>query len=331
MEFILILVLIGFGLYFFNKKKKGKSPNSPSDFKMGTDYAFGLGFPQMDALAAEAFTATAKTGDVNAYAALGNMYSRGVHFKQDYEEAYKWLKLAADAHHPTAMYQLAIFYIEGYGIPKDVNEAVRLLKESANLGEPSAQSALGMLYELGEYGLEKNARESLNLYMKSAKGNNAFSQYKVGDAYVEGNLLSKDVDKAFEYWSKAAENGNIQAMRRLRVFYLDGIDHIKPNMELASHWTKKAAMLDDCESQRDLGGDYLLGACGEVDYEQAAFWSRKAAEKGDAQAQYTLGIMLKRGFLGGADDLEEAKHWFELAASQGYESALEELKLMSES
>ena len=329
METIVIILLLGVGYYIYKKNSKVDAPvKTSADFKMGTNYAFGLGFPKMDALAAEVFTAQAKKGDVDSYAALGNMYARGIHFKKDYEEAYKWLKLASDSGHATAMFELSKFYIEGYGIPKDEKESIRLLKKSAELGEPSAQSMLGIIYEVGGFGLSVDEKESLNWYMKSAKGNDALAQLKVGDAYMEGNLLSKDAEKAFEYWTKSAENNNIDAMKRLRLFYIDGVDNVEANLELAHAWTVKAAELDDCESQRKLGGDFLLGTCGKVDYEQAAIWSKKAADKGDAQAQYTLGVMYKRGFFQGGADLVEAKEWFQLAASQGLQQAIDELELL---
>ncbi len=328
MEYIVTILAAFIIIYFYKSKTKKSIVKTSADFKIGTDYAFGLGFPEMDALAAEVFTASAKNGDVDSYAALGNMYAQGIHFKKDYEEAYKWLKLAADSGHATAMFELAKFYSEGYGIPKDKKMVVSLVKKSAELGEPSAQQLLGVLYQLGEYGIEKDDSESLGWYMKSAKGNNALAQLKVGDAYLEGNLLSKDVDKAFEYWNKSAEKHNIDAMKRLRAFYLEGIDNIKANLDIASNWTLKAAELDDCESQRQLGLDFLLGTCGTIDYEKASIWSKKAADKGDAQAQYTLGVMYKRGLFEGGVDLDEAKQWFHKAALQGFEPALNEMKLL---
>lgn len=329
MEIILIIILAVVGFYFYRKNYKKVAPvKTSSDFKMGTDYAFGFGFPKMDALAAEVFTISAKNGDVDSYAALGNMYARGIHFKKDYEEAYKWLKLAADSGHATAMFELSKFYIEGYGIPIDEERSMLLLKNAADLGEPSAQFLLGLIYEVGRFGLLKNETESLNWFMKAARLENSEAQVKVGDAYLDGKLISKNAEKGVEYWIKSAEHNNIMAMKRLRVFYIDFFDDIPPNLELAFYWTNKAALLDDTESQRLLGGDFLLGTCGKVDYEQASVWSKKAADKGDAQAQYTLGVMYKRGFFLGGVDLIEAKQWFGMAASQGFQLAIDELKLL---
>lgn len=330
MEFLFLLILGAIGYYFYkNKSKKEKTIKSSSDFKMGTNYSFGLGFPKMDALAAEVFTDSAKKGDVDSYAALGHMYARGIHFKKDYEEAYKWLKLASDSDHATAMFELAKFYIEGYGIPKDDEKAISLLKRSSELGEPTAQFFLGLIYQAGGFGLKKNEKESLNWFMKSAKLNNSEAQVKVGDAYLDGELISKDTSKAFEYWLKSAENNNLDAMKRLYVYYVDGIDEIQPNLKLVLHWTTKAAELGDSESQSKLGQGYLLGTYGVVDYEKAAFWLFKAVEKDDRYAQYALGIMYKKGFFKEGVDLDKAIEWFALSAAQGLQESIDELELLA--
>lgn len=93
MEMIILLIIIAVVAAIVISKKRDKKeqhPKTTADFKMGTDYTFGRGIPALDKLAAEIFSATARNGDIDACAALGYMYSRGIHFKQDYEEASKW-------------------------------------------------------------------------------------------------------------------------------------------------------------------------------------------------------------------------------------------------
>lgn len=325
---LFLVLLIGIGIIYFYKKhyKKKEEPiKTTPDFKMGTDYAFGLGFPQMDKLAAEVFTKVAKAGDVDAYAALGNMYSRGVHFKKDYEEAIKWYRLAADAGHATATYELSCCYMEGYGVPIDMKESISLLVKAAQLGEPTAQSLLGTIYELGEYGFNKDATESLSWYMKAAQQGNLLAEMKVGDAYIEGKLIHPDQAKGIEYITKAAEKNYIQAILRLGLYYDQGLQNFLPNPELSFEWYMKGALLGDTACEYSVGFDYLTGKGVEKDDKEAAIWIVKAADKGHANAEYTVGVMLLRGIHFGVD-VEEAKVWFNKAASQGLEQASEELR-----
>ena len=327
-EFVLFLVIFVGILYFFKtryNRNNESPPKTSADFKMGTDYAFGLGFPELDKLAAEAFTAMARNGDVDSYAALGNMYSRGVHFDKDYEESAKWYRLAADAGHATAMSELAVLYIDGLGVPKNSEEAVSLINKAANLGEPTAQSRLGMFYEAGAYGLDEDLTESLSWYMKAAQQGNSFSELKVGDAYVVGALIHLDVKKGIEYITKAAEKGYIAAIERLGTYYDQGLEGLAPNPVLSFEWYMKGAELGDASCEYGVGFDYLTGKGVEKDYEEAARWILKSAEKGYVEAEYTIGIMVLRGIYF-ESDIENSKDWFRKAAAQGHESALEELK-----
>ena len=120
-------------------------------------------------------------------------------------------------------------------------------------------------------------------------------------------------------------------MKRLKVFYYEGIENINANLELSSSWTLKAAELDDTECQRESGFNFLMGSGVKIDYEQAYIWSKKAADKGDAQAQFTIGIMYKRGFFEDGVNIDAANEWFEMAASQGFQLAIDELNQIQNS
>jgi TPR repeat protein len=54
---------------------------------------------------------------------LGVMYMKGQGVEQNYEEAGKWLRKAAENRLPQAQYKLANLYTEGKGVPKDFESA----------------------------------------------------------------------------------------------------------------------------------------------------------------------------------------------------------------
>lgn len=54
---------------------------------------------------------------------LGVMYMKGQGVEQDYEEASKWLREAAEKSVPQAQYKLANLYTEGQGVPQDYEYA----------------------------------------------------------------------------------------------------------------------------------------------------------------------------------------------------------------
>lgn len=161
MTILVIVAILAAIVVYRRRDKRNDHLKTAAEYKMGTIYTFGRGIPAMDRLAAERFSVTARSGDVEACAALGYMYSRAIHFKRDYEEAFKWYSLAAEAKHPTATYELGVLFLEGHGAPRNESKAGSLIKTAAILGYSQAQSTLGMLYEAGECGLDENQPESL--------------------------------------------------------------------------------------------------------------------------------------------------------------------------
>ena len=97
--------------------------------------------PEIDALRARGVP-----GDVEAQVTLGLMYFFGDGVPQDYAEAVRWLRQAADQEHANAQYNLGVMYAEGRGVPQDEAEAVRWYRLAAAQGLAGAQFNLGFMY-----------------------------------------------------------------------------------------------------------------------------------------------------------------------------------------
>jgi len=61
---------------------------------------------------------------------------------QDYGEAVRWYRMAADKGNATAMLNLCLLYELGAGVPGDVAKARRWLTKAADLGDPRARDLL---------------------------------------------------------------------------------------------------------------------------------------------------------------------------------------------
>jgi len=68
---------------------------------------------------------------------------------QDYAEAARWLRLAANQGHAAAQSTLAYCYANGLGIPQDHAEARQWYHLAADNGDDDAQNTLGDIYALG--------------------------------------------------------------------------------------------------------------------------------------------------------------------------------------
>lgn len=85
----------------------------------------------------------AKRGNAEAQYNLGLAYSKGDGVPQNYSEAAKWYRLAAEQGHAAAQCNLGLYYLYGWGVYKDRQEAVRWLRQARSL--PEAQLVLLMM------------------------------------------------------------------------------------------------------------------------------------------------------------------------------------------
>ena len=81
------------------------------------------------------------------------------------------------------------------------------------------------------------------------------------------------------------------------------------------------------DAQGLLGYLYQKGLGVEIDYDKAKHWLELAASQGDTYSQVNLGILYADG-LGVEQDYEKAKYWYEKAAEQGDDVAKENLEIL---
>ena len=155
------------------------------------------------------------------------------------------------------------------------------------------------------------ADTSLTSLQYAAEGGHPIAQWKLGRMYADGNGVTQDDVRAFEYFSRIA-NAHAEdspsapqaaivanAFVALGRYYLNGIPNskIKSDPERAKEMFSYAAMyFGNADAQYDLARLYLKSAgTSRDDFRYGARWLGLAAQKGQHQAQATLGQMLFNG------------------------------------
>ena len=72
-----------------------------------------------------------------------------------------------------------------WGIPQDFPEAVKWLRQAAEQGKADAQSKLAWMYKNG-LGVLQSYSEAVNWYRLAAEQDNAYAQASLGDMYANG-------------------------------------------------------------------------------------------------------------------------------------------------
>ena len=113
------------------------------------------------------------------------------------------------------------------------------------------------------------------------------------------------------------EQNNISAILGLAYRYDKVKDYAK-----AFEWFMKAAEQGDIHAQFQVGSRYDNGKGVEENYEKAFEWYMKAAKQGYSYAQFAVGSMYVNGD-GVEKNYEKAKEWLSYAAKQGIKDAQE--------
>ena len=144
----------------------------------------------------------------------------------------------------------------------------------------------------------------------AAEKGHALAQWKLGRMYAEGDGVTQDDLKAFQYFrgiadSHAEDNPDTPQSRfvanafvALGHYYLDGIPKtaIKRDPDRAREmFAYAASYFRDSDAQYYLARLYLDGVGAPHDPRQAARWFGLSAQKGQCQSQAMLGAMLFAG------------------------------------
>lgn len=87
-------------------------------------------------------------------------------------------------------------------------------------GDPNQQYDLGIIYDFGWHGIQKDGQKAFEWYAKAAEQGDAKAQNRVGWMYYEGRAVEKDDQKAIEWWEKAADQESAEAHYHLgNVYY----------------------------------------------------------------------------------------------------------------
>ena len=105
------------------------------------------------------------------------------------------------------------------------------------------------------------------------------SNYDLGIQYYK----KKDFKTAFNYFTKSANNNNVESQYILGYFYTGGIG-TKRDLNQSLKWYKKASLNGHTNAQVNLGFMYIAGYGTKVDYSKAAYWIKKAKDQNAPEA-----------------------------------------------
>ncbi len=214
------------------------------------------------------------------------------------QRAVDWFLAAAHRGDENAMGNLGFAYRDGWHPDdEDLHEAFGWFQKGSESGDTESKVALGDFY-----------RPVLKEPLKSKYA----------------RVTDPDADKAINFYTEAADWDHPGATRQIGIASRDGWHPDGKDMQKAFDWFRKAAELNDAGAMGSLGHFYQpgLGEPWKTDYGQvvapsaakAVEWFDRAADKGGAYAMMKLGFAFRDGWHPDGKDLQKAFDWFTKAA-----------------
>lgn len=116
-------------------------------------------------------------------------------------------------------FRIGQMYFQGHGVPQDYNEAVKWFRLAAEQGYDLAQGVLGAFYSIGEY-VTQNHSEAVKWLLLAADQGQAEAQFFLGLSYRLAQGVTQDISEAAKWYRLAADQGHVEAQSNLGGMYL---------------------------------------------------------------------------------------------------------------
>ena len=172
----------------------------------------------------------AKNGDgLSAYILGRSYYSSENGVERDYQTSFDWYKFGYEKlGDPRCLYGYAMFfYDDGESESEEIvdknntyanelfSKAYPQLQELYKQGEPYATFILGAYHNYGIGGVKKSFERALKYIKAAADLRHSGALFDLGKFYEIGKGVEQNLIIAYEYYSRAAQIGNVRAKNKI--------------------------------------------------------------------------------------------------------------------
>ena len=245
----------------------------------------------------------AENGNPEAQSYLGFRYFHGKDIckddegvPQDYTEAVKWYRKAAEQGHAHAQFCLGECYFFGNGVPNDEKEALKWLRVASEQRNIMAQEFLDA-WHLVSLGIPEDKIERIEWLRTVAEQGDTVAQFSLGERYYKGKDVATDRIESVKWFRKAfgachykgeGTTTDVNELRRAAKWYRQVARRVS-----RAESDRKAAKQEDKEAQYGLVLCYFLDLGIPESKEEAIEWYRKIVEQGHENAKERLPLLLR--------------------------------------
>ena len=159
--------------------------------------------------------------------------------------------------------------------PADDASMLVMVQKRVEKGDATAISFLGDKYYYGELGLAKDVPRAIELWTEAAELGSVDAHYELGLRYYPGDGIEEDKPRGIHYWQQAAIKGDVTCRHNLGfVEYNENKNHTLA----VQHWMISAKMGDQ-DSLNGIKDMFKIGQATKAQYTEALFGYRDALEE----------------------------------------------------
>ena len=222
----------------FQKLEADEQADDNLFYKMGRMFKLGLGTDVDIPISIEYYKQAANLGNKNALRTMALEYISGENIEQDIDKGIEMLTELADSGDTMSAYKLGKLYLSGEVVFTDLDKAEKYLLQAANDDNEFAMYSLAKLYMLDE---KKDLAQAVKWLEKACEHESIkpYAAYVYAKILLDDNEYH-DTGKAIRLLEKNADENNWCAYLLGRL-YLFGNDDVEKDKEKAIEWLTKSA------------------------------------------------------------------------------------------
>ena len=159
-------------------------------------------------------------------------------------------------------------------VPTDEASLLVMVRKRVGKGDAEAIKRLGDIYYQGNLGSPKNVPRAVELWTQAAELGSAVEHHSLGLRYYNGDGVAEDKPRGIHHWQQAAMEGNVSSRHMLGIVEFDN-----GNYQLAvQHWMISAKMGHE-KSLNGIKEMFKKGRATKAQYAEALMGYRDAMEE----------------------------------------------------
>ena len=265
---------------------------------MGILYLNGVGVPKSVKFARHWLEKAAAHDDIHAKLLLSIMSSD----PEELEKTLEWMKSKVEQGNAEAADFLGDTYRKGELVSRNMEQARIWYEKGAELGSVYSQVKLGYILHYG-IGVKQDKVQAMKMYETAMAQGNTEAAIALGKMYYSGDGVPKDKQKGMEIMRRAADlTNNVDALFSMGMMTLENRDFVQ-----AREWFTRAAEQGNVNSMIILGELYRRGIGGDRDLQKAQRLTEEVAARGGYYGVIGAGVGNIEALLDAAETAKESE------------------------